>query len=90
MKVKSIRTRLKLTQMELAAALGVSQSLVARIEGGGLPVSANFAARLQKALDAGLVLAGRNRRERLAAHFLRLAQENYLAARRLENRHGRR
>ncbi|CAN5278656.1 hypothetical protein BH11PSE5_BH11PSE5_30710 [soil metagenome] len=49
--IRTVRTRLGVTQMELAELLGLHQSTISRLEGGSLPVDA----RTKLALEALLV-----------------------------------
>src|SRR4051794_21543027 len=56
--VRDARKHRGWTQSDLAAALGTSQSAVARIEQGGQNLTVQMLARIGEVLDAGLVTIG--------------------------------
>lgn len=50
--VKATRERLKLTQQEFCAKVGVTQGLVSQVEKGHTPVSKKFKAKIEAVLKA--------------------------------------
>ena len=52
--VRELRTRMNLNQQQLAALVGTSQSMIARLESGGQPPSLRTLERLAEALHADL------------------------------------
>ena len=56
--LKKIRTQLGFTQGKLAEAAGVSQSIIAKIEGGSVDPTYNTIAAISRALAAGSVEKG--------------------------------
>jgi ribosome-binding protein aMBF1 (putative translation factor) len=57
------RTAIGLSQRELAARCGTTQSAIARLEGGGTPPRLSTLVRIARALDCDLVVALRPREE---------------------------
>ncbi len=49
--IKNIRKRKRITQEELAKAVGVNRATIARYESGGIQLSMEMAARIAEALD---------------------------------------
>jgi transcriptional regulator with XRE-family HTH domain len=54
--VRTRRTALGLTQEQLAERMGTTQSVIARLEGGGSPPSLRTLERLADVLDADLTV----------------------------------
>jgi len=58
-RIRAARTRAGMTQQQVAAASGLHQSVVSRIEQGVANPTARTLAALSRALDARLTLTGR-------------------------------